>query len=910
MPQTAAPIGALIGASAVVRFGALTLLHVLAVTSLVAQQEPPMVSPQEPQQPPVQPPPVRVDQPQGPDVFLEESVRRMQGRPVRTIQVERRATDGSPQQLDAASAESFVRSLLTRVGQPFEARKVSTDCANLWNERRIVAAAYAIEVDAEVLVRFVIEREVEIYEGVEFVGMTSLDRFTVDSLLGLTPDRQVTRTEAEAMRKVLLARYRREGFAFCSIELEERPAAEREAVTDAGAAATEVSTRKLARFQVDEGPKVTVAAIRFVGNVSFAASPHFDVFGSDSYLLRDSHIQSDPPGFFGGSEPYSREILEEDVDRLRLFYRSRGFLDATVDIADVRFTVDRTSVAITVVVVEGPRYRIDGIRVEHIDSTGKALTTPPLYPAAEVQAECKVAVGDFYDHDRLQEDWLRIQDFYGQRGHPPASFPGMNKEPGACRVLPAREIYGLEPKVQIVFQVFEGQPKRLRDVVIRGNRFTRDKVIRRRVRVLPGDVLDMREVNRALRSIEQTRFFQNPVTLKVPELRLEPVPGAPDQLDIGIDVEDGATGELRWGVSIGAGTGATAYISYNKRNFDLWNPPSSASPGTVIEEILDNRAFHGGGQNLGLLLAPGSRQSQFQLTFVEPDLFVQHFDTYELRWSGQRRIRRLPDGYTSDTLGTEIGISRNFTENFNAGLFLREDSVKVKDLAADASALAFDAEGTTELRGGRLAARYRDYDDPLRPTSGFEVTLSGEMLGGFFGAEENLTKLQHSANVYIPLLENDQGHRTVLHVEQVFGLANAFGSSEDVFLTERFYLGGFNLRGLDYRRAGPSQFGRPIGGEAIYTASVELSMPLVATRREGEVRDRELLRGVLFTDFGLLGLSIHDPTFGQIRASSGFGLRIDLPVPGLELPIALDFGWPWRFEETDERRYFYWTFGR
>lgn len=878
-----------------------------AAAGVAPAQEPPLVP--ERQEPAVEPPPVRVDQSRGGDVFLEQAVRRMQGRPVRTIQVERRATDGSPQPLDAATAESFVRSLLTRVGQPFEARKVSTDCANLWNERRIVAAAYAQEVDAEVVVRFVIEREVEIYEGVEFAGLDSLDRITVDSLLGLTPDRQVTRTEAEAMRKVLLARYRRDGFAFCSIELEERPA-ERETVADPGAATSTGRERLLARFLIDEGPKVQVAAIHFVGNESLPASPHFGVFGSGIYLLRDSHIQSDPAGFLGGGAPYSREILEEDIDRLRLLYRSHGFLDATVDIGDVRFTADRSEVDVMVVVVEGPRYVIEEVRVEHIDATGKALATEPLYPAAEVLAQCKVAPGDFFDDERLQRDWLAIQDFYGARGHPPRSFPGMGDQPDACRVLQPRSVYGLEPKVQIVFQVFEGQPKRLRDVVIRGNRFTRDKVIRRRVRVVPGDVIDMGEVQRALRSIQQTRFFEDPQTRRGPELQLEPVPGAPDLVDIALDVEDGATGELRWGVSIAPGTGATAYINYNKRNFDLWNPPSSWNPATAIDEILDNRAFHGGGQNLNLLLAPGSRQSQFQLTFIEPDLFVQHFDTFELRWSGQRRIRRLPDGYTSDALGTELGISRNFTEQFNAGVFVRQDSVEVDDLAPNASSLAFDAEGQTELRGGGLSARYRDYDDPFRPTSGFELSLSAEMIGGFFGGEESLTKIEHRAHVFVPLAENEMGHRTVLHLEHAFGWAEAFGGSDDVFLTERFYMGGPNLRGLDYRSAGPSQFGRPIGGEAMYTATAELSVPLVATRREGEVRDRELLRGVIWSDFGLLGLSLDDPTFGELRASSGFGLRIDLPVPGLELPIALDWGWPWQFEESDERRYFYWTFGR
>ena len=65
----------------------------------------------------------------------------------------------------------------------------------------------AEEVDAEIVVTFRVEKEVEIYEGVDFVGLVSLERATVDSLIGLHADRQVTRTEAEAMRKVLIARY-------------------------------------------------------------------------------------------------------------------------------------------------------------------------------------------------------------------------------------------------------------------------------------------------------------------------------------------------------------------------------------------------------------------------------------------------------------------------------------------------------------------------------------------------------------------------------------------------------------------------------------------------------------------------------------------------------------------------------
>lgn len=866
---------------------------------MAAQNDPQQQQPGPPPQAPGRAP-FRIDnaiRQDGGDVELDEAVAKLQDRPVRSIQVARSQADGV-RLLDSASTDSFVRSLTTRVGQPFAARNVRTDCTNLWNERRMIVRGFVEPIDNEVVVTFLVDREIETYEGVDFVGMT-LARTTVDSLLGLTADRRVTRTEAEAMRKVLLARYARDGYAFCSIEMPEQPVDT--PPPDAPAGASPPIAKSLL-FVVDEGPKVTIGNLGFSGNAAFAASPALGLFGRDDYLVRDSHMRST------SGSPYSRELIEEDLDRLRLFYHSRGFLDATVDLASTVFTPDRTSVDLSFVVVEGPRYRIRSVKVEQVATIGGAPLADPLYPTEEIAKELKVVPGEFYDHQRLQRDMKRIEEYYGRRGHPPSSFPGWSDLPQRTMVLQPSESYTLDqPEVDIVFQVVEGRPKRLRDVVVRGNQFTRDAVIRRRFRVVPGDVLDMKEVERALRGLEQTRYFQDPSTFRGPRLQVEPVAGEDEFVDLGLDVEEGPTSEFRWGVGISTGQGASGQITFNKRNFDIAKLPSSWNPITAIGEILDNRAFHGGGQTLNLLFAPGSRYTQAQITFVEPDVFGQHFDTYELRVAGRRLIRRLRDGYTSDTLGAEVGLSRNFTEQLNVGLSLRDDGVKVKDLASDATSLAFAAEGNNELRGLRLSARYRELDDFRRPTSGYEIGLSGEVVGGFLGGDQELTKLTHTAQIYAPLFEDDEGHFTVLHLEHFLGTAAGFGSSEDVFLTERFYVGGANLRGFDYRGAGPTQFERPIGGEAVYTGTVEVSFPLVASRVGNEVQDRELLRGVVFTDVGLLGLSLSDPTFHQLRASSGFGVRIE--IPALELPIRLDLGWPWLYEESDSRRQLYFSIG-
>ncbi|MFK7738951.1 MAG: outer membrane protein assembly factor [Planctomycetota bacterium] len=844
------------------------------------------------------------------ELYFEQAVQAMKGKSVRSIQITRSdAAGGASSPLDAASSESIVRALETRVGQAFAPRKVSADCATLWNERRLVVRAYAEEVDDEIVVTFQVDLEIEVYEEVFFPGIEHFDLQTVHALLGYYPGRRTTRTEAEAMKKLLLARYRRDGFAFCNIVLSDEVLPNQALPAGGGASSGDLSPRSALRIVVDEGPKVTVRDITFTGNRSFAGHPVLGLFGMDGYLVRDARIESDPARGFIRGGAFSRELLEEDLDRLRLFYRSRGFLEATVDLADVRFSPGRASVDLSFAVVEGPRYRIRSVKVQHVNPDQGPPFEEPLYEAGEIAEELKTKVGEFYDNDRLRRDQQAIEEFYGRRGHPSASFPGMRAQARqACQVFPPLEIYAEGPEVDIVFQVSEGKPKRLRDIVVRGNRFTRDKVIRRNFRVLPGERIDMLEVRRALRRIENTRFFQDPVSLRGPRLQIEPVSGDPEFVDLGLEVQDGPTGELRWGVGISTGIGAQAQITFNKRNFDLWNPPSSLNPITAIGEILDAKAFHGGGQNLSMLIAPGSRQSQFAFQFTEPDVFGDHLDTYALRVGGQRRIRRLPDGYTSDTLGGEVGLSRNFTEFFNAGVSLRHETVEIDALAQDATVLAFDAEGQTELRGTRLSMRYRDFDDFLRPTSGVDLTLAFELIGGPFGGEESLTKLEHRADVYVPLAENEMGHRTVFHWRQFFGLASEFDNSNDVFLTERFYMGGANLRGFDFRRAGPTQFTRPLGGEAIYTSTFEVYFPLVATRLEGEVRDRELLRWVVFTDIGFLGLDIGDASFREMRASTGVGLRIEIPY--LQLPIALDLGWPWSYEETDDRRQLYFSISR
>jgi len=857
---------------------------------------------------PPQPPPAGVpavvppaQDPQHQDEYLDPRVRELQGKQVKEIRVQR-YDRGRMVPVAGEVADRVLRMLVTRSGKPLDPTQAKVDVENLWSERRLKVDLLAMQEGAEVVVTILILDEDQVYERVEFRGLRSFERKELEELIGIYPDRQITTSEAIAMRNIMLAHYHRAGYAFCNIDNVE---------SDPEGGAPGDRPRKLLTFRIDEGLKVTVDRVSFRGNVSFPGDPPFGLFNPGDFLSRSSHIQSASRWAFIRGGPYSREIIEEDIDRLRLFYRGKGFLDAMVELVDPKFSADRTEVDLEFLVVEGPRYRIKDVRIVHTDQQGKPVPASAVrYQPEEIIGETKVRPGDFYDHDRIRRDIKAIQDFYGKRGHPAKNTYSLSL-PDAYFLFNGwpQERYTEDARVELTFRVAEGQPKTLREVLIRGNTFTRDRVIRRKVYVRPGDRVDMTQVERSVRYLNNTRFFTDPVTLAGPRFELLKVDGHDDLLDLAIDLKEGATGEFRWGVGISTGAGANALIEFKKKNFDLLSLPSSPNPITALGEMIDNRAFHGGGQTLDITLSPGTQFSYFQVSFVEPDLFGDQIDTIELRLNGRRSIRRFSRaGFTADTFGGEIGLARNFTEEWSVGGSFRQETVQLNRIVPDAPLNVFAAEGQTEMRVLSLQTHYRDVDDIWRPTSGVDCIANAELFGGFLGGEQDGWKTTLVGHAYLPLHENEAGHRIVLHLGTKFDVAGTFGTTTEVFPTERFFLGGGNLRGFDFQGAGPSQFGRPVGGQAQLTGTAELGFPLVPTRLDRELRDRELIRGLLFSDAGFSGLLLDDPTFRQLRLSVGFGIRIDVPV--LDVPIELDLGWPLLFEQTDNRRQFFFTVGR
>jgi outer membrane protein insertion porin family len=234
--------------------------------------------------------------------------------------------------------------------------------------------------------------------------------------------------------------------------------------------------------------------------------------------------------------------------------------------------------------------------------------------------------------------------------------------------------------------------------------------------------------------------------------------------------------------------------------------------------------------------------------------------------------------------------------------------VKIHDISATAPAIVWDADGKETIRALELDFGLRDLDRILQPSSGYRVRAFAHVASDLLASQTEFWRAGVTTNVYLPIYRDSRNRAHVVELRNSVRVGAGMGDDDNLYLTERYFMGGQgSVRGFDFRGAGPTQFGHPTGGEALYLGSVEYSFPLFSSRLQGALEETELLRGVLFVDGGMLGNDLGDEFFRQLRLTSGFGIRVRIPGLG-GLPIALDFAWPILRETTDDLEVFSFTF--
>ena len=567
-------------------------------------------------------------------------------------------------------------------------------------------------------------------------------------------------------------------------------------------------------FIITEGKKTHIKKIQFVGNRTVKSRKLKKLMTTSEKGLFS---------FFTSSGELKKENLSKDTDKITAYYHNNGYIQAKVGEPQIEFK-DHW-ITITIKVEEGKRFKVGTVALE-----GDLIRT-----AEELKQRLKITQEAFYNREIVRKDLLMLSDLYADEGYARAGIsPKVDQDTEAQRV-------------NITFMIEKGPAVYFEKILISGNTSTRDKVIRRELKIYEQELFSGSRLKRGMRNLYRLNYFQ--------DIKVDTRKGsADDKMILKIEVEEKPTGAFSFG-------GGYSTVD----NFFL----------TVA---LEKRNFLGRGQTVAVKGTLGGRSSRFTLSFTEPwlfdiplsagaDLYNQTFDY---------------DAYDKDSVGAKIRFGYPLHDFVRLYLSYGYDISDVHDIESYASSQIKDIEGENATSKVSTTLRYDSRDLIFNATEGSDhrVTVQYAGLGGDFA----YTKVEADTGWYFPLWGDTIGF---IHAKTGYVTENSGGKLPDF---ERFYLGGMNsIRGYGWHDISTKDAdGADIGGEKMVQFNIEYQVPLF--KEAGIV-------GVIFYDTGNVYGVDEDIELSQMHESTGAGIRWYSPVG----PIRLEYGYRLNEKAKDGR---------
>jgi outer membrane protein insertion porin family len=478
-----------------------------------------------------------------------------------------------------------------------------------------------------------------------------------------------------------------------------------------------------------------------------------------------------------------------------------------------------------------------------------------LFPEREILRVITLKPGAVYSQDGVQEDLRLVKQYYGDRGHIKAEVtaaPQLNEE---------------TKRVNLVYRIVERELTYVSRIDVEGNLRTRDVVVRREMRIYPGDAFDGAKIRKSIERLYNLGYFE--------EVSVDTEPSDTEHQEaLIVRVKESKTGSFSFGGGFSSVDRLVGLVELEQRNFDLKGWPH----------------FTGAGQDLRLRMEVGTVRRFFDLSFTEPWIFG-HPLSFGVDAYNRTRLRERDLGlaFEEERRGGGVRLGKEFSDRVRVSLGYQLFRAEISDVVEEASAdlKAEQGRSTTSVVGTGVSFDSRD--NRFDPTRGFFAFTSADVAGGIFGADEDFYRMQAGASYYIP-----HGSRLVLESRVKTGLVNEYGSNEKVPIFERFFGGGSGtIRGYEERRVGPRDpvSNDPIGGETTLVATVEEVMTLFK-----DERGRSILKGSLFFDVGDVWEKVGD--YGEsFKAGVGVGARVNTPIG----PVRLDLGFPLNEIDGEDR---------
>ena len=600
-------------------------------------------------------------------------------------------------------------------------------------------------------------------------------------------------------------------------------------------------------MEIEEGESVEITNFDFDGNESI-----------DAYDLRASFNQYpwwNPLGWFS-DVPATPQDLAEARDKVVALYRDRGFLDVDVSQPEVKTNEAGKKVRVFQV-VEGPCYKVGEISVTGVKA----------YPADVVAGAVKrIAPGDVAGATALDEAAHEIEVFCG------SGRAALADTHATVRRIPSAD----DPEtLNLVFVVEEGVPVTVNNVVIRGNDYTMDKVIRREIALSPGDPMLADKAERSKKRLENLRYFERVRYYLEKVDGGEAKDGEPERRDLVYELAEKNTGNFLIGIGAGTESSVFGQVELSEANFDLFSP----------------WRFRGAGQKGRICVQAGPRVQTYEASVTEPWFLDRQL---ELTVEAYRRQRWFDDyDVIRNGLAATLSYPVKFWPTWEAfgriGVSLAAEYIEYDDVS---SRKYYDPKRDDQYRmlkeeedrnGDKVEVplelfwRLDTRNRFMFPTEGHTVKLYGDIVGGdnqYWRAGFNFRK-------YFTVWKK-QGH--VFQIGLRGETLDDF--SDDLALYDRLFLGGSkSIRGVDFREIAPRIYARENkkghytawGGQTSWCMNMEYSIPVV-----------KMLRLAAFSDLGSVGEDDFDFDTDWFCWSVGVGLRLDLE----QFPIRLDFAVP------------------
>jgi len=576
---------------------------------------------------------------------------------------------------------------------------------------------------------------------------------------------------------------------------------------------------------------------------------------------------------------FNRTEIDQDVRRIELYYHKEGWRDARVVYEGVRFHSGRERAVVKFRVEEGRRYALDRIEVEYlpdglpIEKHREALAPEKLAALAHLSS------GDPYRIEEVSKTLRDIKERLWSLAYADSQVREISIDNAKEHTVLLKILIKAGPRIKL---------GRLRFF---GNRWTKDNVLRREFRkgALPGDFLDIDSLRSGRNRLLRLRYFS---AIRFGSGRgdwgLVADPDAPEDVrDVHVTVQETETRQFQFGAGVSTDGGAFGNLSVTWRNFDIANPPDR------LWDILDDDAFRGAGQRFTISLAPGATFSSFAIIFSDPAV---RDSKWSLTTNFSRRLALFEDyDLTTDTALVRVGRYIDEARVWNIAMEWSLRQVILDDPDPDAPVNALDVQGSNAIHGlGVILSRTKRSDVDLF-LNGHVTTLQVHFLGGPFGGDVDVVKVELEHRAGWRLFRTERGWYRLQATARA-NWATAHGDSPEVPIFERYFLGGRNLRGFEFREVGPRSNGRPTGGEFAATLSTEVIVPLLSREAGGFGIDF-----VLFVDQGVIAERFHRLTGDDWRASAGFGFAISFGGPS-QPPLQVDFGFPIDAQGVDEEQ--------